>query len=121
VGIDIVDLAIFRKRLEAVEGLAEEIFLPSEIAYCAGRARPWESYAARFAAKEAAFKALGRGLSHGLGWKQVEVSREESGAAGLLLSGAALEAAGELGADRFQLSMSHSGENAIAVVIALAE
>jgi holo-[acyl-carrier protein] synthase len=120
VGIDIVDLAVFRRRLEAQDGLPEELFLPSEIEYCTARARPWESYAARFAAKEAAFKALGRGLSQGLRWKQVEVLREDTGAVGLRLSGAALAAAGELGADTLQLSMSHSGENAIAIVIALA-
>jgi holo-[acyl-carrier protein] synthase len=121
VGIDIVDLAVFRRRLETQDGLAEELFFPSEIEYCAARARPWESYAARFAAKEAVFKALGRGLSHGLRWKQVEVLREESGAVGLRLMDSALAAAGELGVGILQLSMSHSGENAIAIVIALAD
>ena len=120
VGIDIVDLAVFRRRLESQEGLAEELFLTDEIEYCRERARPWESYAARFAAKEAAFKALGRGLSQGLRWNQIEVVRENSGAVGLRLSGPALIAAEELEVEDFLLSMSHSGDNAIAVVMAVA-
>lgn len=120
-GIDIVDLAVFRRRLEAGDGLAEELFLPAEIAYCSGRARPWESYAARFAAKEAVFKALGRGLSQGLRWKHVEVLRGECGAPGIRLLGEAEAVARELGVDTLQLSLSHSGDNAVALVIALAD
>lgn len=120
IGIDIVDLAVFRRRLESQEGLAEDLFLPEEILYCRDRARPWESYAARFAAKEAAFKALGRGLSQGLRWNQIEVVRDSAGAVGLSLSGPALAAAEELEVDGLLLSMSHSGDNAIAVVMAVA-
>ncbi len=93
-----------------------ELFLPGEIEYCSTRARPWESYAARFAAKEASFKALGIGLSHGLRWKNIEVIKDESGAVSVQLSGKALEQARNIQVKQIRLSISHSGENAIAVV-----
>lgn len=114
VGIDIVDIGIFKSRLD--DGMIKELFLPGEIEYCSSRARPWESYAARFAAKEASFKALGAGLSSGLRWKSVEVTKEESGAVSVQLSGKALEKARDLQVKQIRLSISHSGVNAIAVV-----
>ena len=114
VGIDIVDIGIFKSRLD--DGMIAELFLPGEIEYCSSRARPWESYAARFAAKEASFKALGAGLSSGLRWRSVEVIKEESGAVSVKLSGKALEQAGNLQVKQIRLSISHSGVNAIAVV-----
>ena len=114
VGIDIVNIGIFKSRLD--DGMVTELFLPGEIEYCSTRARPWESYAARFAAKEASFKALGAGLSHGLRWKNVEVIKEESGAVSVQLSGKALERARNIQVKQVRLSISHSGDNAIAVV-----
>ncbi|MCD4701086.1 MAG: holo-ACP synthase [Candidatus Aegiribacteria sp.] len=114
VGIDIVDISIFRSRLD--DGMIKDLFLPGEIEYCSARARPWESYAARFAAKEASFKALGAGLSHGLRWKNVEIIKEESGAVSVQLNGEALEQARNKQVKQVRLSISHSGENAIAVV-----
>jgi len=114
VGIDIVDIGIFKSRLD--DGMITELFLPGEIEYCSSRARPWESYAARFAAKEASFKALGAGLSSGLRWRSVEIIKEESGAVSVKLSGKALEQAGNLQVKQIRLSISHSGVNAIAVV-----
>lgn len=77
IGIDIVDLAGFRARLS--DALIREVFLPDEARYAASRGRPWESYAARFAAKEAAMKALGAGLSQGVAWTDIEVTRSASG------------------------------------------
>ncbi|MEN8208827.1 MAG: holo-ACP synthase [Candidatus Fermentibacteria bacterium] len=114
VGIDIVDIGIFKKRLD--DGMITDLFLPGEIEYCSSRARPWESYAARFAAKEASFKALGAGLSHGLRWRNVEIIKEESGAVSVQLNGKALEQARNKHVKQVRLSISHSGENAIAVV-----
>ncbi len=116
VGIDIVDIDVFRKRL--TDELAEELFLPSEREYANSRARSCESLAARLAAKEAAFKALGQGLSQGLSWKDVEVRRDEStGSVWLDLHGRAERLAEEKGVGTSCLSLSHSRKNAIAVVI----
>jgi holo-[acyl-carrier protein] synthase len=115
VGIDIVDLEVFRARLS--DGLVDELFLPAEIEYCRMQARSWEAFAARFAAKEALFKALGAGLAQGLRWKDVEVLREPSGEPQLKLNGTALSAAGERGAGRWLLSLTHSRTSAAAVVV----
>lgn len=116
VGIDIVDIGVFRKRLDS--GMVKELFLPGEIEYCNSRARPWESFAARFAAKEAVFKALGHGLSQGLRWKQVEVLKDESGAVSVELSGRALSRADAIKVKCISISISHTRNEAVAVAIA---
>ncbi len=115
VGIDIVDLDVFRARLD--DDLIEELFLPEEIKYCSGRARPWESFAARFAAKEATFKALSAGLSHGLRFKHVEILKDKSGAVAVRLTGKALKKAQEKEVKEIHLSVSHTKLNAIAAVV----
>jgi len=73
--------------------------------------------AARFAAKEAASKALGRGWQ-GLGWKEIEVVKEASGAPALKLHGRAIKLAADLGLSRFEVSLSHEREYATAFVLA---
>ena len=116
VGIDIVDIEEFRKRLSPE--LEDELFLPSEKAYASAMARSWENYAVRLAAKEAAFKALGAGLSQGMGWKDVEVTRNDgTGRVALRFHGRAEEIAGERNVIASHLSMSHSRRSAIAVVL----
>jgi holo-[acyl-carrier protein] synthase len=115
VGIDIVVLDEFRARLS--DALVKEIFLPGEIAYAASRARPWESYAARFAAKESAMKALGAGLAQGVAWKDIEVVRGAAGDLDLRLTGRALDVARGKGVTRSWVSVAHSGASAAAVVV----
>ncbi|MBU0743632.1 AMP-binding protein [bacterium] len=118
-GIDLVDIDGFRARLAGSPGeaLIAELFLPGEIAYAKTQARPWETYAARFAAKEAAFKALGAGLAQGLRWHEVEVVRAESGAVALELRGAARARADEKNVGGCRVSLSHSRAVALAVVV----
>lgn len=115
VGIDIVDLEEFRARLS--DDLVADVFLPAEIEYASSRARPWESFAARFAAKEAAMKALGAGLAQGMRWRDIEVVRDAAGQVELALRGAALELSREKGTLSTSLSVSHSARSAVAVVI----
>ena len=119
VGVDLVDIGVFRGRLDGNSGdeLMDELFLPDEIAYARTQVRSWENFAARLAAKEAAFKALGAGLSQGLRWHDVEVRREESGAVSLTLHGKARELAGKKNVTGCKVSLSHSRSNAIAIVI----
>jgi holo-[acyl-carrier protein] synthase len=95
----------------------ERIFSPGEIAYCRRKKNAAESFAARFAAKEAGAKALGTGISRGVTWKEFEVKREASGRPSLHLSGRAAELAGAMGVKRVQLSLTHSREFALAVVV----
>lgn len=115
VGVDIVDLEDFRARLS--EELIADVFLPAEIDYASSRARPWESFAVRFAAKEAAMKALGAGLAQGIRWGDIEVIRDASGLVELVLRGAALDRSKEIGSVSARLSVSHSSRSAVAVVI----
>jgi len=114
-GIDIVDLDVFRGRLS--DELIAEVFLPAEAEYAATQVRSWENLGGRLAAKEAAFKALGAGLSQGLRWRDVEVCREESGAISLKLHGKAAELATSKGVTRCHVSLSHSSTAAMAAVV----
>jgi holo-[acyl-carrier protein] synthase len=95
----------------------ERIFSPLEIAYCKRKKNAAESFAARFAAKEAGAKALGTGISRGVTWKDFEVKREASGRPSLHLSGRAAELAVAIGVKRIQLSLTHSRDLAMAVVV----
>jgi len=95
----------------------ERIFSPGEIAYCERKKNAAESFAARFAAKEAGAKALGTGISRGVTWKDFEVKRETSGRPSLHLSGRAAELAAAIGVKRIQLSLTHSRDLAMAVVV----
>ena len=118
VGIDIVEIArieeVFRRRGER---FGRRVFTETEIEYCELRASKLASYAARFAAKEAAMKALGTGWAEGVGWREIEVVRAESGAPVIKLHGRALERMRELGAARAHVSLTHSRDIAMAQVI----
>lgn len=114
IGIDLVELGRFSKRLSPE--LIDELFLPDEISYCQTQHRSVENFAARFAAKEAAFKALGAGLEQGLRFRQVEVLKEESGAVSLSLHGAAADLAKQHNVTHSFVSLSHSRDCAIAMV-----
>ncbi len=99
------------------ERLRDRAFTAAEIAYCEERANSYQHYAARFAAKEAAFKAIGTGWHDGIGWHDAEVKNELSGKPSLILSGRALEIAQRLGARCFWLSLSHTDAYAVAQVV----
>ena len=118
IGIDIIEIA----RIEEVfsrqgERFRKRVFTEGEIDYCERRASRMSSYAARFAAKEAAMKALGTGWSDGVRWRDIEVVRGETGAPALHLHGRALERLGEIGARRAHLSLTHSEQIAMAEVL----
>jgi holo-[acyl-carrier protein] synthase len=95
----------------------ERIFTPAEIAYCQSYRHSAERFAGRFAAKEAAMKALGTGWRRGVRWVDFEVLRETSGKPVLKLSGKAAEYAAALGVRNIVLTISHSGRTALAEVI----
>ncbi len=117
-GIDLVEIGKLRAAMERRgDRLRNRIFTPDEIRYCDRRPNPFQHYAARFAAKEALFKALGTGWSGGVGWRDAEVRNRTSGKPDLLLSGKALEVARQLGAARYRVSLSHTDRYAVAQVI----
>ena len=97
---------------------AERVFTAAERAYCDSRgAVSAQHYAARFAAKEAALKALQTGWRGGISWQDVEISSRESGAPYLTFSGQVLTVFETFGATATHLSMSHTSEHAIAQVV----
>ena len=117
-GTDLTEIARVRKSIERFgERFLARVFTPGEIAYCQARAGFAESFAARFAAKEAAAKALGTGISRGVSWKEMEVTREPGQAPRMLLHGRAAERAAGLGVTHISLSLTHTREMAMAVVV----
>jgi holo-[acyl-carrier protein] synthase len=116
-----VDIAEVRRIEQAIERFGERflqrIFTAGEIRYCDSKANRVERYAARFAAKEAAMKALGTGWNHGVRWRDCEVVRAPGGRPTMTFHGKAGEFAARLGAKNIALSLSHTVEQAIAFVI----
>ena len=117
-GTDMVEIARIERSLERFgERFAQRIFSAAEIQYCRARKRPGESFAARFAAKESAAKALGTGISRGVNWQEFEVSRERGGRPRLILRGRAAELAADLGVKSIALSLTHTRDLALAFVV----
>ncbi len=117
-GIDIVEVGRIRESVERFgQRFLNRIFTSSEQAYCLRKRRSAESFAARFAAKEAGAKALGTGISQGVNWLEIEVIREPGGRPGLLLHGRAAEIAAAMGVARLALSLTHTGDLAMASVV----
>jgi holo-[acyl-carrier protein] synthase len=118
IGIDIIEVARIREVLLRTPRFAERVFTDAERAYCDSRgAVAAQHYAARFAAKEAALKALQTGWRGGIGWQDVEVAARESGAPYLIFTGQVLEVFEKFGATATHLSISHTTQHAIAQVI----
>ena len=117
-GVDITEIS----RIEAAiqrrgRAFLERIFTPTEIAYCERHRNCAERFAGRFAAKEAAMKALGTGWARGVRWVDIEVVREPSGKPTLKLSGATRAIADLLGVKNIVLTITHDGNTALAQVI----
>lgn len=118
IGVDIVEVGRIERALELYgERFVRRVFTEQEAAYCRQAARPPERFATRFAAKEAALKALGTGWRKGLRLLDVQVSNDPLGAPSLTLIGGALERSRALGVTNIHVSLSHQAEYAIAQVI----
>ena len=118
IGIDIIEVARIREVLLRTPRFAERVFTDAERAYCDSRgAVAAQHYAARFAAKEAALKALQTGWVAGIAWQDVEVASRENGAPYLILRGGVLEVFKKLEATTSHLTISHTTQHAIAEVI----
>jgi holo-[acyl-carrier protein] synthase len=118
VGTDLIEIARIAQSVDRFgDRFLQRIYTAQEIAYCQRKKSSAESLAARFAAKEAAAKALGTGINHGIGWLDLEVVREPSGKPTLQLSGRAAKRARQLGVATINLSLTHSKDIAMAFVI----
>ena len=118
IGIDVVKVERIMQSIERHGSRFENrLFTPDELEYCRRHKDPVPHLAARFAAKEAAFKAIGTGLSGGVGWKMAEVIQPGGHQPKLMFSGVALERFTALGCTRSHLSLTHDGGLAIACVV----
>src|SRR5882762_8940761 len=117
-GIDISELPRIAEYIQRFGArFLRRVFTEGAIKYCESKANRIERYAARFAAKEAAMKALGTGWSRGVRWRDIEVSRQPGSRPTITFHGKAAEFAARLGAVHIALSLSHTAEQAIAQVI----
>ncbi len=115
-GIDLIEIGRVREVIASHgDQFLKRVFTEAELNACAGRV---ESLAARFAAKEAAAKALGCGIGE-VSWQEIEIAGNEIHAPRLIFRGAAERKAKELGLKSWSLSLSHTHEHAIAIVAAL--
>lgn len=120
IGLDVIDLVDFEKTIErSGERFIQRIFTEREQEYCRSQPHSLQSFAARFAAKEAAMKALGIAGEEGLSWKDFEVLLSESGRPRMEIHGHAASRLRDLGVDALQISLSHSRSAAAAVAIAV--
>jgi len=118
IGIDIVEVDRVERAIGRLgERFVRRVFTDPEIDYCGSRGARFVHLAGRFAAKEAAMKALGTGWGAGVSWREVEILPSAAGPPHLALSGVALERFAALGATRSHLSITHTREHAVAQVI----
>ena len=117
-GIDIAEVPRVAESIQRFgDRFLQRVFTEGEIRYCDSKANRAERYAARFAAKEAAMKALGTGWNHGVRWRDVEVFRELGRRPTIKFHGKAAEFAARMLTKNISLSISHTPQQAIAIVI----
>jgi holo-[acyl-carrier protein] synthase len=117
-GVDLIEIERIARSIERYgERFLRRIYTHHEIAYCTSKRSSAESFAARFAAKEAGAKALGTGISRGVTWIEFQIGRQPGGRPVLELRGRAALRARELGVKTISLSLTHTGNLAMATVM----
>lgn len=117
-GVDLIEIERIAHSIERYgERFLRRIYTDHEIAYCRSKRSSAESFAARFAAKEAGAKALGTGISRGVTWIEFQIARQPGGRPVLELRGRAALLARELGVKTISLSLTHTGNLAMATVM----
>jgi holo-[acyl-carrier protein] synthase len=117
-GLDAVEIGRIQQSMDRFgKRFLDRVYTAAEQRYCLRKRKSAESFAARFAAKEAGAKALGTGISHGVNWLEIEIAREPGGRPTLQFHGRAAEFAARLGASRAALSITHTAALAMASVV----
>ncbi len=116
-GTDIIEVSRVKEQLLKDEGFAKNIFTSSEIEYCESKKNKAENYAARYAAKEAFFKALGTGWRYGMTFKEIEIKNDELGKPGIIVSGKVKEFINKTNVISIHVSLSHLKDIVNAIVI----
>lgn len=115
VGVDLIEIDRIRRALERYPRFRERCFTEAERVYCDSRSNPAQSYAGRFAGKEAVGKALGFGVARAFAWREIEIAGRPKPS--VRLSGRSAAWAERVGAAHIDLSMTHSRELATAVAV----
>jgi len=117
-GIDLVEIGRIQHSMDRYGSrFLDRVYTPAEQAYCLRKRKAAESFAARFAAKEAGAKALGTGISFGVNWLEIEVVRAPGGRPTLRFHGRAAQIAAAMGVARSALSITHTAALAMASVV----
>jgi holo-[acyl-carrier protein] synthase len=117
IGTDLIEVDRVAKEFAKDIGFKEEIFGQTEIEYCEQKKFSAENYAARYAAKEAFFKALGSGWRYGMRFKEIEIVNNELGKPEMVVSGKAKQFTENFGVSKIHVSLSHLKELAMAFVV----
>jgi len=117
IGTDLIEVARVAEKAGKTTGFKEMVFSENEIAYCESKTHKYEHYAARFAAKEAFFKAIGTGWRNGTAFNEVEILNDEQGKPHLQLLGKTAATMEALGIGNISVSLSHLSSIASAIVI----
>ena len=117
IGIDLIEVQRVQEKIEKENGFREMIFSKQEIMYCEANKNKYEHYAARFAAKEAFFKALGTGWESGTHFHEIEILHDPTGKPGINLSGETQKTLSFLETGKISVSLSHIKTVASAIVI----
>lgn len=116
-GIDMIETERVEAKISKESGFREMVFSKNEINYCEAKANKFEHYAARFAAKEAFFKALGSGWKNGTAFNEIEITNDETGKPEILLLGETAKTIGMMSIGKISVSLSHLKNIAAAIVI----
>lgn len=117
VGIDIVEVERIQKSIEKEKGFRELVFSPHEITYCEAKTNKYQHYAARFAAKEAFFKAIGTGWSNGTAFNEIEIYNEPNGKPGIRLLEETAQTLQSFQQAQMHVSLSHTATIATVIVV----
>jgi holo-[acyl-carrier protein] synthase len=116
-GVDIIEISRIKTSIEKDNGFINKVFSEKEIEYCETKAKKAQHYAARFASKEAFFKALGTGWRNGMSWTEISIINDKLGKPDIKLTGETLKYFNKSGYKSITLSISHSKDYAIGFVI----
>lgn len=117
IGTDMIEVERVAEKIDKNIGFKELVFSENEIAYCESKANKYEHYAARFAAKEAFFKALGTGWMEGTAFNEIEISNNENGKPFLAFIGNTANNLSKMKLGKISVSLSHLKKIASAIVI----
>ncbi|MFT3909602.1 MAG: holo-ACP synthase [Ferruginibacter sp.] len=116
-GIDMIEVERVSEKMSRAEGFREMVFSKNEIEYCETKKHKFEHYAARFAAKEAFYKAIGAGWMNGTAFNEIEITNDEKGKPSLILLGGTAQLMDQMGIKHIHVSLTHLKTMASAIVI----